>query len=377
MAIFWLLTAFMFHGLLYYIDPSQNYIVQSDSFRWFQYIKYVLLAALLPFAFSRHWTRSEIIPVFAISVLPILSLISFNFNFDGRLLFQFSAAIAAFYLAPALIEIWDTNEKIYRSSLAVILVTAIAIAVELIFGQLEAFSRSGFRAIGPFINPNNTGIVLAIFGTIAHLYQKDRTRNFGLLGGTLILIILTGSKTAMALYFLAIFLLIPWRWRVLVLLAVAIVGFGFSGLVSNAFSAFSLREFSAESAMMRINDFHELLGILSGLTPTQIFWGFSTVSIIDNAYIDIWSFGGAALVSAFVLVQVAAVIRCIRTQNRGLLILHALFAFAMLTTNVPRLWPTGYIYWALVGISFLYVPPSRLPASSKSLQNSYEQKYVL
>lgn len=354
-------------------------MIRSEDNAWVPYTKYLVLLMILPLLVQYRWSRSKVTPFSIGLIIPILALAiqAINYNFRNPLIYPFFAATTGFYLAPTLTSIWNTRSRIVSFALAIIIVTSASILFELLLWQIDVYSHSGFRAIGPFVNPNNTGIILAITGSIFHLNQKGGTYNLLVFVIVSIMIVLTGSKTAMALYAVAVILMTPLRWSVVIAVASLFGVIGLSGYTLSITAGFSLRDFSAASAIMRLNDFHEFMSVLPDMTLMQLLWGFSRVSVIDNAYLDMWAFGGAVLMLAFLAIQIAAVCVCVRRRFWGFLLLHGLFALAMLTTNVPLLWPTGYMYWALVGLSFFYTSSPLANFSRRSPQHSNGQKYVL
>ncbi len=362
---FWvvpLLMLFMMHGLLYYLYPEQHYASGEGASGPLSYLKYLFLFAALPalMPLRTSWNGVAWFVVGGSVITLTLILQVYWVNEKNFLLLQFALAVLGYFFAPLLIDYYSSKQRVLNSVQLVLGITLTSMVGELFFGSFADFSRAGFRAIGPFVNPNNTGIVVALFAAIYHVRQERIWLN--LFNGLIfaVVLIMSGSKTALIMYLVVVLVVLPNFWRSVVLVVLPVTLLANADLVSDLLAQIELREVSLDSASVRSGGFSMVLGMLGEMPLEQLLFGFSNQSQIDNAYLDLWGFGGIFLVISFVGIQVAAIFVCfLQRQRLLLLLLHILFFLAMMTTNVPRLWPTAYMYWALVGISFLRVTHCR------------------
>jgi len=124
--------------------------------------------------------------------------------------------------------------------------------------------------------------------------------------------------------------------------------------IADLWSVFELRDFSLESGEIRSVNIFALLDKLANLSPVELLFGFTNTSLIDNAYLDMLSYGGVCLVMSFIVAQLISILHCIRLRMKLAGLLHGAFFLGMLTTDLPRLWPTGYMYWCLISITILH-----------------------
>lgn len=276
------------------------------------------------------------------------------------LLLQFQFPIFGYFFAPYLLRLFGDKK---RSFLLLFLILAISFATmiyEFLSGDLfNYFSRSGLRSVGPFVNPNNTGILLALVATGLHFNTKSFWKN--LLVSTLSIgaIALSASKTGLALYSIGILFSLQIKSRIFfgVIFLVAIIFY--LGTIVDSFQLLELREFSLESGSIRQANSIRTLGTIWSNSVLGFLFGSTNLSTIDNAYLDILTFGGVYLLLILLVSQVLAAALLVKQKQWALLVLLIQIIAAMMTTNIPRLWPTGYVYWALVGIAVLQVSHAR------------------
>lgn len=347
------LIIFSLHGLLYYAFPDQNYASGGNG-GWISYIKYLCILLALPSLISYRfssgagvWTSTGI--AFLLAPLPLYILWTTKSNI---LLFQYQLAVLGYFFAPFVAHTFSSPSLLRNSITGVLLISLAATTSEFLVGGIFGiFSRSGFRGVGPFVNPNNTGIVVALLAAYYHCTFPGAWKNIFIAFISIAILLMTGSKTAILIYSIGAFIAMPNTWRVLI--AVVIPFFGYLNLdaLETVFKLMSLRDFSLESGAVRSNDAGQVLGILGNLPLTDLLFGFSNESLVDNTYLDIICYGGLYLLSFFLLAQLASVYICIRNGRSKLALMHGLILLSMLTTNVPRLWPTGYVFWMMVGMS--------------------------
>jgi len=345
---------FMSHGLLYYIFPEQHYTTGGGG--WISYIKYLCLLVALPALLNGRFDRRNTIWM-AIGMVVIIVpfyLQLYWINEGNLLLVQFQLACLGYFFGPYILRFFSKLHRRNFYLLAALIITYMATLGEIALGNvIGVYSISGFRSIGAFINPNNTGIVVAILAVIYHQQCKRTWLNVVIALLSMVTLIITGSKTAIAIYAIGVIAILPLNWQFFFLLAVPV------GIIINIeklrdmWLLLELREFSLESGEIRSVGVTNLLNTFSERSLSDQFFGFTNQSLIDNAYLDIMAYGGGLLLGLFLTVQFVAVAVCIRRRLWFLILLHGLFFLSMLSTNILRLWPTGYMYWALIGISML------------------------
>lgn len=347
---------FIAHGLLYYVFPEQHYTSSEGGAGWISYLKYVCLIAALPVLMpmkasskTLRWASFVVIP-FGVS----LCLQLYWVNESNLLLFQYTIAIFGYFFGPFVLRFFDSKIFVERFCIvAITLISALTVS-ELFFGGIaQDFSRSGLRGVGPFVNPNNTGIVVTVLASVYHYYSKARIANALVALLVTVTLVATGSKTGMAIYAAMGFVLLPSRWRFAVLLVVPLLLLLNMNEIADLWSVFELRDFSLESGEIRSVNIFALLDRLTNLSAMELLFGFTNASLIDNAYLDMLSYGGICLTASFIVVQLISILHCIRLRMKLAGLLHGAFFLGMLTTDLPRLWPTGYMYWCLIGITIL------------------------
>ena len=345
---------FIAHGLLYYAFPEQHYTSSEGGGGWISYLKYVCLIVTLP-ALVHARISSSTLSWVSFIVIPIgvsLCLQLYWVNENNLLLFQYTIAMFGYFFGPFALRFFESRVFVERFCLVAIFVIFASTTSELFFGGIsQDFSRSGLRGAGPFINPNNTGIIVAILAAVYHYYSRTKVMNAVIALLAALTLVITGSKTGMAIYAAMAFVLLPSRWRFTVLLVVPLLLLMSMDEIADLWSVYELRDFSLESGEIRSVNIFALLEKLTDLSPMEALFGFSNTSLIDNAYLDMMSYGGVSLVMSFVVVQLISIFHCIRLRMKLAGLLHGAFFLAMLTTDLPRLWPTGYMYWCLISVT--------------------------
>jgi hypothetical protein len=344
---------FLSHGLLYYIYPEQHYL-NNDGAGWISFIKYAcVLAALTAIARERipRSTVTWLILGISLTSAPFIPQIFWASN-TNALLLQLQVAMLGYFFAPTVIEYYSNTERLRQHLLFTIVLSSIASFMEIILGSpIDNFSRSGFRSIGAFVNPNNTGILIAIAATAYQRLSHNSTTKVVVIAISALSILLSGSKTALIIYSIGLFLSLS------IISIIGIVTFSTIGvivyfdLIVETWSLIELREISFESGDVRTSSLSNLLLDASNRSVREIIFGYSSQSVIDNAYLDALSFGGLFSLSIILSFQITSIILLFLQGNTSALIVQLMILLAMLSTNIPRLWPTGYIFWLLVGVS--------------------------
>lgn len=346
---------FIYHGLIYYILPQYHYLDTESEGGWPSYIKYACLALGIPFALSipvksRPWFAIGII-IFLIPMIPIaLSQEKLN-----QLSLQFLIPILGYFFAPFLLNLFYEEDSTKNYAILFLTITTSFALFEFIYGgYFESFSRSGTRTTGPFVNPNNTGIIVAIISTLIHVKFRTIKINIYTFFCCITTVILTGSKTAAIIYAVGFILSQGFLSRLFTIPVIFIISFIYiSGIIDFSINE-DLRGLSLESARIRARDYEYLLASLSSASFYELLFGFSNNSLVDNSYIDIFTFGGIYTLSFFIIIQTWSSVVSLILGLKNIQILFLLLFLAMLSTNVPRLWPMAYAFWAMVGVVALW-----------------------
>lgn len=349
------ISIFIGNGLLYYLFPANHY-TETGGGGWISYIKYVCILATIPFLFSMRLKRDSaynqllFVVIIAFTMLPAIYWIN-NTNF---LLIQYQIAVVAMVFSRTVLKYFSDESLTKFLVFLLITTSALCLSYELIFkGHVDYYSRSGLRGAGPFINPNNTGIFICLMAAVFNHFEKNIFANLLLSLLVIFIVTVTGSKTALLLLIVLIVFGKMFLWKYLLALTLIFPLLFFHNEVFSYWQGLGMRDFSNESAIARIDDIQTTLSnVFSG--PIQnILFGISNVSVVDNAYLDMLSFGGIFVLLPFIIVQFSSIYFCFKNSHRLLLLLHFMLLISMFTTNIPRLWPVAYLYWLIVGISFM------------------------
>lgn len=340
-----LLFVFFFHGLLYYVSPEQHYLSESAESSWISYIKYFVLLLAAPLIIKSFSYKNKIAwAALGIGIITTPLLAHLYWSDEGnQLLLQFHIAILGYFFAPYILRYFASNIRIKTAILILVLITFISAVFELLSsGIFQNYARSGFRAAGPFVNPNNTGILVAISAASFHFIFRESKLN--ILIGTLGLfpIILSGSKTGATIYFVGLALARP--LSIPLITALIMLFFASIGIESLAQlrSALGLREFSVESGSIRLSHLEFFMNTIADAQFASVFFGFSNTSLIDNSYLDSLGFGGIYTLTLLLGSQMVSIYSCIVTERKLCLFLHLLLFVSMITTNIIRIWPIAY-----------------------------------
>ena len=368
-------SVFLFHGAFYYIFPEYHYL-ETGGGGWISYIKYLCMVASLPLLVASRFSRPEAVWIVTGWIIIFAILVPSIFWIDGLnlLLIQFTIPVFSYFFAGSVLKYFSSEFLVKKISLLVLIFISLFLVFEFTSGGLvQAYSRSGVRVAGPFLNPNNTGIVVALAAAIFHYFERCATLNFLVALLAIFAVVITGSKTALLVYF-ACFFLTPGRsWKVVLISFTGIVLFAYLDLLELYWDALELRDFSTESGSIRINDASVVLAKVMSGTFADFLFGFTSISVVDNSYLDILSFGGIFALVPFIVFQLLSVYLCIKNRYKLILLLHLMIFVAMLTTNIPRLWPVAYVYWLMIGVSiYKSIESNRIRFSPIKI---YERKY--
>jgi hypothetical protein len=348
-----LLLLFLSNGAFYYFFPEYHYSIGGGG-GWIVWIKYAcILVSILIISVAYKLKQTAVMIVLLFLSLEILGIIFVSKQHSYVLIFSFLAAVVAVIL-PALATEKSTFSKRYFQILLLSLIglNFAGCIYEFVSGSVfSSYLRSGFRSTGIFVNPNNTGIVAALLGVAALMFGRGRFYKLAATLMSCVVIALTGSKTGLFVYLVGIFFIHPVLLSILALLSASSMLF-FSSALTSFIQSYELRTVDVESGSIRIQSWASLLETFTSVSFVNLLFGFEKEVLVDNAYLDLLSHSGFLVLLVFIFVQVYSILRII-SISKNLAVMHLLFFLAMLTTNIPRLWPVGYAYWFLVGFSLL------------------------
>jgi hypothetical protein len=351
-----LFFVFMLHGVLYILYPDAQYLSRGASSGWIQYIKYLCLILMLLISvrertpnFYQGWLY------FGIGLVVVSTLLSSRWvSSPNLLLIQFQLALMAYFSAPFLIRFFSERRRTIWSLWLVFLTTAVTMAYEyLVGGVIQNFSSSGFRSTGIFVNPNNAGIMIAVVATGLHHLSRRLLVNVTIFMVAVACLLLSASKTGIMLYAIGLILVKGLKIKIFILAVSLPALLFFLDEIALLADVMHLRSFSFESGAIRLGDFSKTVDAIGAEGIFGIIFGFSDFSLLDNSYLEIITYGGFALLSVFILTQALTIYILVKMRYFFLLLIYFQLCVAMFTTNIPRLWPTGYIYWAIIGVAFL------------------------
>jgi len=343
---------FFLNGIFYYFFPMQHYLLGGTG-GWIQYIKYLTFIPILLISLSILPEIERNYQWYLVFVVILtLSLFSLFYWLDegNVLLFQLITPLLTYLLGGGVNKLKIGLKDYFIFYWFLIFITSILTLSELYFNFFNGlYSSSGFRAIGPFVNPNNTGLVVAFFSVAYFILEDNKIKSLLSLFVALLIIVLTGSKTALFVYVLALFFSVSALYKIL--LGLTSLAIGLFYIMWQQILSANVRDFSFESAYIRIKTITDIFHFY-GDGIENILFGISNASLVDCAYLDILFFSGFFVFFIFILIQLLAFIKCLKAKNKVLIVCHLMFIMMMLTTNVPRLWPLAYIYWIIISYSF-------------------------
>lgn len=300
---------FLCHGFLYYYNPDKIYIYNVNQFNSLQYIKYFCIVYSVPFLIFIGVGKGHSPFSLLIVALAMISTFAYvSWLEDGNILiFQFIMGIAGYMYGQFLCE--NITQK-RALSLSIALLTASFLAVlyeKFILQGANFFSRSGFRAIGPFINPNNTGIFCSVITTYILSQTNNRALRLSSIAFCASIVFLTGSKTAIILMIISIYMTSgtkSFSFSFLFLSPIVILSIIY---MLEHIDISDLRSFDLQSAYIRFSGASTFFYKLNTADFEGLSFGFSNRSLIDNFYLDLVGFSGIFSAALFIFIQICAI----------------------------------------------------------------------
>lgn len=323
---------FIVNGVGYLFFTNQLY---NDS-GWYVWVKYFLLLIWIFLYFFFSVSRNKL--TVNLNVVALFFFVAFLFSFP--LLFGADKLRVAQYIMPVLslflFPSWRLSMS--RGSFSIILWLTIFGALYEYFwlGGFERFSPNGYRGISIFVNPNNLGISIVILSAAAILSGFGHRRF--LLLATLSIVIYSGSKTALVMWFVLLVGVESKKFAISggFLLVVSIVPFILSFESYKMFERYSFK--SLIFRMSYASDFFSKVG--NWLFPSADHANY----YVDNAYIQLWiDLGLYSSILIFISMLILVVLA------KGYRLIFLLFFIAALTTNILYTAPISYLFWMTLG----------------------------
>lgn len=348
-----LLIFFIFHGVVYYLFPSMHYLEGGGVLSLLKYPA-ILLLYILILPFLRVGSGRLIVAVFAALLILFIYLIEGGAVDSQRANLIFTAIVPLgmiFYIFDPCVREVLRDSQLLTVSWFVLALNFLGMVYEVAVGGIfQVYSYSSLRAVGLFVNPNNTAMVVALLGVF--LIWRVKSTGFKFLSFllTIVSLILTGSKTGMLMFLVGIFVLnFSWGIGLTVLLCLLLMVSWFLGFsFVDVFLNLNLRRLDAESGGIRLNDWSRAVEDFYNSDLNVILFGSPGVVLVDNSYLDMMALMGGVFLIFFVCIQFFALVKA-WVGSKILFVLLFMMFVSMLTTNTYRLWPVAYLYWALIG----------------------------
>lgn len=351
---------FFSHGVLYYFHIDQHYL--ASDFGWLQLIKYIIFSTFILIFIIKGFLRLNLFLFLLIQTIGLLVIYTAENN--NKIILVISFLVPTLCLLMPFCWLSKEISSLIRFSLLIslslIFINFLALVYEIANGPIvSSYSRSSFRATGIFVNPNNSSIFSVFLFCFVFLFSGNRFVKFFVFILTSFGLIVLGSKTGLLIFFILIFFLFfnsLVRFFLLLFVLVYMLFLyniiGFYELDVN-FDFKYRSPLNFESAFIRIRDWMDLGRDLYNGSILNFLFGWRDVYFIDNGYMDILSNFGIFMLILFLVLQCVFIFISLRF-GRFLILFNLIFLVAMITTNVHRIWPISYVYWALMGWSFYY-----------------------
>lgn len=297
---------------------------------------------------------------FAILLKLLLNTVYFNLDINDVIFFIFPSLL---FLTSKYINIYSIGKIL--GFVFIFSLLFLGIEFFLLSDVSSRFSSTGFRAISIFINPNAFGIFIVLILSVLNFtnWSKSVLRLFYGLG--LLMVVFSGSKTGLGCF--VILVILNDVSRILVnknkfadlflkysfFIAIVLV-FVMNFQVLDIFESIRLRSLDLESGAQRVFAYREFFQATNNcfFSPRSC----NPEVYVDNAFINIWIvLGFDAFLLVLFLMIMSFVITFLVTERQvryNFFIFYVIFWSAALTTNVISIWPTAYLFWIILGISY-------------------------
>lgn len=234
------------------------------------------------------------------------------------------------------------------------------------FDISSRFNRSGFRAISIFVNPNAFGAtVVLLFITVMFHVKNSFSKVFNTFI-CLAMVLLSGSKTALAAILLMIFFFSVkhigrnlFFYFTILLLNLCFLSFFAGTDISPNFSFdLQVRTLDLASGTERLKALSEFAQAANDCLFLPI--NCNELIYVDNAFVSSWvSLGLPGLIitsTCFLTSVVFSFYLAFNLKNYYFFCFFIMFWLMAMSTNLMNIWPTAYIFWITYGYMLNLMP---------------------
>lgn len=346
----------MLYGILYFFNVDDIYNENS----YIKYIRFGVVFVYFIVNIDSVMIDRLCIWIFTALMLFILFMIASNSaTYDWLNYINFILPTLIPICCPSLIS---RSVKINKLCLITYVVSCVFAYIEYFFfgGLFTRFSRSGYRVISIFVNPNNFGIILAIL-TCVLLYNFKFSNAYKLIMvvNSLFVIYLTGCRTALISLIIVLLLYVLQNidltkeiqgGRIILFMSISYVLIGLIVYLTHTELHLDVRDlmnFSSNNSYTLSNDarMDANLYFFSQVKKHPFYPWTDEIKNLDNMYFYIWGRFGFLVFLSYILWQLFTLKTVLLKKNNLHIVLWIVFFLAGITTNFLYLWPLGYFYW--------------------------------
>lgn len=352
-----LIYLFFLNGFIYLFFP---YEIHNPSF-FGKTIKYLLVIVFL--LQQKHFNVRNILAIFIISTTSLL-LHFLAGGGDFTIIVNYLFPLLSLAIVPQL----DFRKIKFKEMLLVIwLIITIIAFIEFIFfkGLFSVYAGSGYRVCSIMINPNNLSIIMCLF-SVWFLAEDDQSFiNYFYLGITLLVLLLSGSRSGIIIQIFLIFICIG--NCVISVLFNKHFSFGKTLIILTILSilviigVFIIRTNIVSKFLDGSYGTRDLAGInvkVGRLSEWKIFFDLIKINYVfpwatsyfyvDNQYLHMYGFFGLPALLVYLIFNLLLLIKCVLDQNFIGILTIICFLSIGIFANFLYLWPSAYIYWGFI-----------------------------
>ena len=353
----------MFYGILYFFHPTDIYNEES----YIKYIRFIVVLMFLIININSIWI-DRLFKWISVSLLFLLQFVfaTNSTNYDWLNYINFVLPTMIPICCPNLIS---KSVNINKLCLITYIVSNIFAYIEYFYfnGLFTRFSRSGYRVISIFVNPNNFGLILVILTCIIlYNYNFSNVCKLMIVSNSLFVIYLTGCRTALLSLIVVLFLYAFHnvnrkkkikKQSIIMFISVLYLAVGVILLFNKVDFQLNVRDridissgniFSISNDA-RVESNHHF--ILEAKKNPLFPWAYEFKNL-DNMYFYLWGRFGLIAFLIFLLWQFYTLKIVLLNKNNLNISLWIVFLTAGVTTNFLYIWPISYFYWYYISCIF-------------------------
>ncbi len=369
---------FLTHGFLYFFFPQDIYNITSPI----RFIKYIVIFLIMLLVLNEAKTYKVFLYILTVVSLISINIIAVGKNVDYILLVNYLIPLSIFFFHEGISK-YLKKDKIAITVYAIMSIFSY-IEFFLFLGMFPIFADSGYRVVSIFVNPNNLGLVTVILTSyiLGKKIIKSKLGVIAVFANSILIIILTGSRTSMIIFSIVIILyLLKSIFKLINKMQINLNGILFSCIVSvflvfyslifqsiiqNAFQILIVNTRTLSSVDFASGRINQYLYFLDNVAHNLMFPLLNNVSYTDNLYLTIWGAFGLPMLIFFLFLNVYLLIKILFEKRAKYFILLLIFLISGLAENFIYLWPVAYFYWSLVAEILKKNSTTRLNTISKN-----------